>query len=87
MDLRKGGDEEQYDYCGCEVEGMVLGMVELSGEEEDIMVIDVKKEVKWFIEEKEEGEEMIREYMCYQNGMKRWEWNEKEREMVDEVEI
>lgn len=43
---------------------------------QDIIVIDLKKHLKSFIQDKDQAEEMITQYTCYYNAIKRWESNQ-----------
>lgn len=47
-----------------------------------IIVIDLKKHLKSFIQDKDQAEEMITQYTCYYNAIKRWESNHKETEIL-----
>ena len=54
---------------------------------QDIIVIDLKKHLKSFIQDKDQAEEMITQYTCYYNAIKRWESNHKETEILHQFEI
>ena len=54
---------------------------------QDIIVIDLKKHLKPFIQDKDQAEEMITQYTCYYNAIKRWESNHKETEILHQLEI
>lgn len=54
---------------------------------QDIIVIDLKKHLKSFIQDKDQAEEMITQYTCYYNAIKRWESNHKETEILHQLEI
>lgn len=56
-------------------------------EHQDIIVIDLKKQLKSFIQDKDQAEEMITQYTCYYNALKRWESNHKETEILHQLEI
>lgn len=60
---------------------------ELIPEHQDIIVIDLKKHLKSFIQDKDQAEEMITQYTCYYNAIKRWESNHKETEILHQLEI
>lgn len=60
---------------------------ELIPEHQDIIVIDLKKQLKSFIQDKDQAEEMITQYTCYYNAIKRWESNHKETEILHQLEI
>lgn len=50
-------------------------------------IIDLKKHLKSFIQDKDQAEEMITQYTCYYNAIKRWESNHKETEILHQLEI
>lgn len=54
---------------------------------QDIIVIDLKKHLKSFIQDKDQAEERITQYTCYYNAIKRWESNHKETEILHQLEI
>lgn len=56
-------------------------------EHQDIIVINLKKHLKSFIQDKDQAEEMITQYTCYYNVIKRWESNHKETEILHQLEI
>lgn len=48
---------------------------------------DLKKHLKSFIQDKDQAEEMITQYTCYYNAIKRWESNHKKTEILHQLEI
>lgn len=87
MDLTKGADDQYYDYSPSQVETILFGILQLTPEHQDIIVIDLKKHLKSFIQDKDQAEEMITQYTCYYNAIKRWESNHKETEILHQLEI
>lgn len=87
MDLTKGADDQYYDYSPSQVEAILFGILQLTPEHQDIIVIDLKKHLKSFIQDKDQAEEMITQYTCYYNAIKRWEFNHKETEILHQLEI
>lgn len=87
MDLTKGADDQYYDYSPSQVEAILFGILQLTPEHQDIIVIDLKKHLKSFIQDKDQAEEMITQYTCYYNSIKRWESNHKETEILHQLEI
>lgn len=87
MDLTKGADDQYYDYSPSQVEAILFGIPQLTPEHQDIIVIDLKKHLKSFIQDKDQAEEMITQYTCYYNAIKRWESNHKETEILHQLEI
>lgn len=65
----------------------LFGILQLTPEHRDIIVIDLKKHLKSFIQDKDQAEEMITQYTCYYNAIKRWESNHKETEILHQLEI
>lgn len=87
MDLTKGADDQYYDYSPSQVEAILFGILQLTPKHQDIIVIDLKKHLKSFIQDKDQAEEMITQYTCYYNAIKRWESNHKETEILHQLEI
>lgn len=87
MDLTKGADDQYYDYSPSQVEAILFGILQLTPEHQDIIVIDLKKHLKSFIQDKNQAEEMITQYTRYYNAIKRWESNHKETEILHQLEI
>lgn len=87
MDLTKGANDQYYDYSPSQVEAILFGILQLTPEHQDIIVIDLKKHLKSFIQDKDQAEEMITQYTCYYNAIKRWESNHKETEILHQLEI
>lgn len=79
MDLTKGADDQYYDYSPSQVEAILFGILQLTPEHQDIIVIDLKKHLKSFIQDKDQAEEMITQYTCYYNAIKKWESNHIEQ--------
>lgn len=70
-----------------QVEAILFGILQLTPKHQDIIVIDLKKQLKSFIQDKDQAEEMITQYTCYYNAIKRWESNHKETEILHQLEI
>lgn len=79
--------DQYYDYSPSQVEAILFGILQLTPEHQDIIVIDLKKHLKSFIQDKDQAEEMITQYTCYYNAIKRWESNHKETEILHQLEI
>lgn len=69
------------------IEAILFGILQLTPEHQDIIVIDLKKHLKSFIQDKDQAEEMITQYTCYYNAIKRWESNHKKTEILHQLEI
>lgn len=87
MDLTNGADDQYYNYSPSQVEAILFGILQLTPEHQDIIVIDLKKQLKSFIQDKDQAKEMITQYTCYYNALKRWESNHKETEILHQLEI
>ena len=56
--------------------------------EEDLEeIISHTSYLKSFIQDKDQAEEMITQYTCYYNAIKRWESNHKKTEILHQLEI
>lgn len=49
MDLTKGADDQYYDYSPSQVEAILFGILQLTPEHQDIIVIDLNEEILEFI--------------------------------------
>lgn len=87
MDLTNGADDQYYDYSPSQVEAILFGILQLTKEHQDIIVTELKRQLKSFIQDKDQAEEMITQYICYYNAIKRWESNHKETEILHQLEI
>lgn len=87
MDLTKGADDQYYDYSPSQVEAILFGILQLTPEHQDIIVIDLKKHLKSFIQDKDQAEEMITQYTRYYNAIKKWESNHNETEILHQLDI
>lgn len=87
MDLTQGADDQYYDYSPSQVEAILFGILQLTKEHQDIIVTELKRQLKSFIQDKDQAEEMITQYTCYYNAIKRWESNHKETEILHQLEI
>jgi hypothetical protein len=87
MDLTKGADDQYYDYSPAQVEAILFGILQLTPEHQDYIITGLKKHLKSFIQDKDQAEEMITQYTCYYNALKRWESNHKETEILHQLEI
>lgn len=48
---------------------------------------DIRDVLKSFIQDKDQAEEMITQYTCYYNAIKRWKSNHKKTEILHQLEI
>lgn len=55
----------------------------------DLDIRDILKSYNygWEPKDKDQAEEMITQYTCYYNAIKRWESNHKETEILHQLEI
>ena len=87
MDLTKGTDDQYYDYSPSQVEAIIFGIPQLTPEHQDYIITGLKKYLREFIQDEEQDEDMITQYTCYYNAIKRWESNHKETEILHQLEI
>jgi hypothetical protein len=87
MDLTKGADDQYYDYSPSQVEAILFGILQLTKEHQDIIVTELKRQLKSFILDKDQAEEMITRYTCIYNALEKWESNHKETEILHQLEI
>lgn len=87
MDLTKGADDQYYDDSPSQVEAILFGILQLTPEHQDIIVIDLKKHLKSFIQDKDQAEEMISQYTNIYNAIEKWESNHRETEILHQLEI
>lgn len=87
MDLTKGADDQYYDYSPSQVEAILFGILQLTKEHQDIIIIELKRQLKAFIQDKDQAEEMITRYTSFYNAIERWESNHKETEILHQLEI
>lgn len=73
MDLTKGADDQYYDYSPSQVEAILFGILQLTPEHQDIIVIDLKKQLKSFIQDKEQDEDMVNTYDELYKALVKWE--------------
>lgn len=62
-------------------------MNQLTKEHQDIIVTELKRQLKSFILDKDQAEEMITRYTCIYNALEKWESNHKETEILHQLEI
>lgn len=87
MDLTKGADDQYYDYSPSQVEAILFGILQLTKEHQDIIVTELKRQLKSFILDKDQAEEMITRYTCIYNALEKWKSNHKETEILHQLEI
>lgn len=87
MDLTKGADDQYYDYSPSQVEAILFGILQLTKEHQDIIVTELKRQLKSFILDKDQAEEMITIYTCIYNALEKWESNHKETEILHQLKI
>ena len=87
MDLTKGADDQYYDYSPSQVEAILFGILQLTPKHQSIIVTNLKKHLKSFIQDKDQAEEMITQYTGYYNAIKKWKSNHKETEILNQLEI
>lgn len=87
MDLTKGADDQYYDYSPSQVEAILFGILQLTKEHQDIIVTELKKHLKSFIQDKDQAEEMITRYTCIYNAIEKWELTHMDTKILHQLEI
>lgn len=88
MDLTQGADDQYYDYSPSQVEAILFGSLQLTKEHQDIIVPELKRQLKSFIQDKDQEEEMITRYTSFYNAIERWELNNhRVSEIFSQLEI
>lgn len=69
MDLKKGADDQYYDYSPSQVEAILFGILQLTPEHQDYIITGLKKHLREFIQDEEQDEDMVYRYTsiykCY----------------------
>lgn len=89
-----------YDQIQREVQTEISTLTpELQAQFMDLVIEYMEESINWpdpddqetfeksFIQDKDQAEEMITQYTCYYNAIKRWESNHKETETLHQLEI
>lgn len=79
-------DDQYYDYSPSQVEAILFGILQLTPEHQDIIVIDLKKTPK-ILYSRQRPSGRVTQYTCYYNALKRGESNHKETEILHQLEI
>lgn len=87
MDLTKGADDQYYDYSPSQVEAILFGILQLTPEHQDIIVTELKRQLKSFILDKDQAEEMITRYTCIYNAIEKWELTHMDTKILHQLEV
>ena len=87
MDLTKGADDQYYDYSPSQVEAILFGILQLTKEHQDIIVTELKRQLKSFILDKDQAEEMITRYTCIYNAIEKWELTHMDTKILHQLEV
>lgn len=87
MDLTKGADDQYYDYSPSQVEAILFGILQLTKEHQDIIVTELKRQLKSFIQDKDQAEEMITRYTCIYNALEKWELTHMDTKILHQLEV
>lgn len=87
IDLTKGADDQYYDYSPSQVEAILFGILQLTKEHQDIIVTELKKQLKSFIQDKDQAEEMITRYTCIYNAIEKWELTHMDTKILHQLEV
>lgn len=87
MDLTKGADDQYYDDSPSQVEAILFGILQLTKEHQDIIVTELKRQLKSFIQDKNQAEEMITRYTCIYNAIEKWELTHMDTKILHQLEV
>ena len=87
MDLTKGADDQYYDSSPSQVEAILFGIPQLTKEHQDIIVTELKRQLKSFILDKDQAEEMITRYTCIYNTLEKWELTHMDTKILHQLEV
>lgn len=87
MDLTNGADDQYYDYSPSQVEAILFGILQLTKEHQDIIVTELKRQLKSFIQDKDQAEEMITRYTCIYNAIEKWELTHMDTKILHQLEV
>ena len=87
MDLTKGADDQYYDYSPSQVEAILFGILQLTKEHQDIIVTELKRQLKSFIQDKDQVEEMITRYTCIYKALEKWELTHMDTKILHQLEV
>lgn len=87
MDLTQGADDQYYDYSPSQVEAILFGILQLTKEHQDIIVTELKRQLKSFIQDKDQAEEMITRYTCIYNAIEKWELTHMDTKILHQLEV
>lgn len=86
-DLTQGADDQYYDYSPSQVEAILFGILQLTKEHQDIIVTELKRQLKSFIQDKDQAEEMITRYTCIYNAIEKWELTHMDTKILHQLEV
>lgn len=87
MDLTQGADDQYYDYSPSQVEAILFGILQLTKEHQDIIVTELKRQLKSFIQDKDQAEEMITRYTCIYNAIEKWGLTHMDTKILHQLEV
>lgn len=82
MDLTQGADDQYYDYSPSQVEAILFGILQLTKEHQDIIVTELKRQLKSFIQDK-----VITRYTCIYNAIEKWELTHMDTKILHQLEV
>lgn len=80
-------DDQYYDYSPSQVEAILFGILQLTKEHQDIIVTELKRQLKSFIQDKDQAEEMITRYTCIYNAIEKWELTHMDTKILHQLEV
>lgn len=73
MDLSAGADDQYYDYSPSQVEAIIFGITQLSPDHKEEITDKLKKHLGEFIQDEEQGEDMVNTYDELYKALVTWE--------------
>lgn len=87
MDLTEGADDQYYDYSPSQVEAIIFGITKLSPDHQEEILNKLKKHLWEFIQDEEQGEDMISQYTNIYNAIEKWESDHRETEIFQQLAV
>ena len=73
MDLTEGADDQYYGYSPSQVEAIIFGITQLSPDHQEEILNKLKKHLWEFIQDEEQGEDMVNTYDELYKALVTWE--------------
>ena len=88
MDLTKGADDQYYDYSPSQVEAILFGVLQLIPEHQDYIITGLKKHLREFIQDEEQGTmTWYPNTPTFNNAIEKWESDHRETEIFQQLAV